>query len=126
MEQELGKLHKEEAVLKATAPKSERLLEVWRDIRAMTDDLQDERERLQGKWLRGVSNMGSNQNEWATLKDISYLDIGQRCGVDKTVAEAALLDMWHKFGANRAAEPSAGTVSLPPPPLTQNLHLRAD
>jgi len=36
------------------APKSERLMEVWTEIRTMTEDLQEERQRLQGKWLRGV------------------------------------------------------------------------
>jgi len=106
LERELGALRKEEALLKTTAPKSERLLEVWKQIRALTDDLQDERERLQGKWLRGVSKMGANENEWATLKEISYLEVATRCGVDKSVAEAALRDIWHKFGSDCAQQPS--------------------
>ena len=46
-----------DTLAQATAPKSERLLQVWKEIRALTDDLQDERERLQGKWLRGVSKV---------------------------------------------------------------------
>ena len=106
LESQLGALRKEEALLKATDSKSERLAEVWRQIRTLSEDLQDERERLQGKWLRGISFMGSNQREWATVKEVSYLEVGQRCGVDKGVVEAALNDMWHKFGAMCEAQPS--------------------
>jgi hypothetical protein len=106
-EQELAKLRKEEAVLKATAPKSERLLEVWNLIRSTSEMLQDERERLQGKWLRGQSLMGANESEWAHVKDISYLDIAHRCALDRSVVEAALSDIWHKFAETCLQDPSS-------------------
>jgi len=107
LESRLGALRKEEALLKATDSRSGRLVEIWKQIRELTEDLQDEREKLQGKWLRGISLMGSNQREWATLKEVSYLEIGQRCGVDTAVVEAALHDIWHKFGAMCEAQPSS-------------------
>jgi hypothetical protein len=31
------------------------------------------------------------QNEWARLKDISYLDIALRCGVDKVLLRACVI-----------------------------------
>ena len=107
LEQRLGALRKEEAELKAQAPKAPRLLEVWAEIRAVSEELQDERERLQGKWLRGISLMGSNQAEWASMREMSYLEIGAAVGLDKAVAEAAVLDIWHQFGASCNAPASS-------------------
>ena len=121
LEQRLGALRKEEAELKAHAPKAPRLLEVWAEIRAVSEELQDERERLQGKWLRGISLMGSNQAEWASMREMSYLEIGAAVGLDKAVAEAAVLDIWHQFGASCNAPASslkgqAATTYLRPLP----------
>ncbi|EKX49373.1 hypothetical protein GUITHDRAFT_104905 [Guillardia theta CCMP2712] len=100
LEQELAKLRQEEAMLKARDKKDKRLLAVWEEIGKISQLLSSKRHELQGKWLRGITmSLGSNQREWGKSKDVSFVEVARRAGVDKSVAESAVREMWSTFGS---------------------------
>ena len=44
-------------------------------------------------------SLGSNQREWGKNKDVTFVEVGRRAGVDKSVAESAVREMWSTFGS---------------------------